>query len=77
LFIKTKNIPLQKEIDSLNIFKSNFATWTNEISIERNVHCIIYLTISMLAISFLISGIITHYKKKKESNTIIKSKRHF
>lgn len=65
LFIKVDNTSAQYEIYSLNIFKANFLNWQTEISIERNVHCIIFLTILILAVIFFIAGIIKAVKSKK------------
>lgn len=65
LFIKVDNFAVQKEIDSLNVFKANFSKWQGELSIERNIHCIIYLTLTTLVIVFLITGLIVSLKKRK------------
>ncbi|MBE5745752.1 MAG: helix-turn-helix transcriptional regulator [Clostridiales bacterium] len=66
-FIKVKNIKLQNEIDSLNIFKANFSYWQAEITLENNVHLIIFLTILLLALVFLLVGVILHRKKFKQN----------
>ena len=63
LFIKVKTESLQNEIDSLNIFRANFSNWT--IALENNVHCIIFLTITALAVTFLTIGIIRAFRKRK------------
>lgn len=65
LFIKVDNPHIQKELDSLNVFKADFSIWSSEILLERNINCIIFLTILTISLSFLISGLIKHFKLKK------------
>lgn len=62
-FIKVNNLNFQKEIDDANPFKANFSNWQSGIFIERNVHCIMFLTIITLSIIFFISGLLTKNKK--------------
>jgi len=64
-FIKVDNINMQKEINQINVFQANFGNWKPEISLENNIHCIIFLTIITLSIIFFITGIIRHLKRKK------------
>lgn len=64
MFIRVDNVSFQYELDSLNIFKANFSNWTSEIYLERNIHCIIFLSILSLAIIFLMVGLIRSFKKK-------------
>ena len=64
-FIKVDNINMQKEINQINVFQANFGNWKSEISLENNIHCIIFLTIITLSIIFFITGIIRHLKRKK------------
>ena len=64
MFIRADNASVKYELNSLNIFKSNFSKWTSEIYLERNIHCIIFLSILSLAIIFLIVGLIRNFKKK-------------
>ena len=64
-FIKVDNINIQKEINQINVFQANFGNWKSEISLENNIHCIIFLTIITLSIIFFITGIIRHLKRKK------------
>ena len=63
-FIKVDNINMQKEINQINVFQANFGNWKSEISLENNIHCIIFLTIITLSIIFFITGIIRHLKRK-------------
>ena len=63
-FIKVKNISLQKELNELNIFKSNLNVWSGNI-IKNNIHLIVFLTILACAIIFLIFGLIATKKNKK------------
>lgn len=68
---KSKNPTLQEEINSANIFKANFSNWTNEISLERNIHCILALTIFTISAIFLVIGLIRYYTKHKRlKNTL-------
>lgn len=64
-FIKVDNINMQKEINQINIFQANFGNWKSKISLENNIHCIIFLTIITLSIAFFIIGTIQHLKKEK------------
>lgn len=65
LFIKFKNPLIQKELNSLNIFKADFSNWTPEVTLENNIHCIIFLTTLILSVIFLIIGLIRFLKGKK------------
>ena len=65
--LKINNSTIQYEIESLNIFKANFLNWSTEILIERNIHCIIFLSIITVATTFLTFGLIKHFKNKKLS----------
>jgi len=70
LFIHVNNPDLQQEIESLNIFKSNLSNWRiDELTLERNIQCIIALSILTIAIFFLIIGLIrcSINKNKKQS----------
>ena len=64
MFIRVDNVSVQYELDSLNIFKANFSNWTSEMYLERNIHCIIFLSVISLAIIFLMVGLIRSFKKK-------------
>ena len=64
LFIRVDNQNIQNEIEDLNIFKANFSTW-NIDTVDKNVFCIIALTILGTAIAFLIAGIIKAKFKNK------------
>lgn len=68
IFIKLKNLSIQKEIDSINIFKANFSCWKPDITLENNIHLIIFLTILSLSIIFFIIGLISYQKKLKIVN---------
>ena len=65
-FIKVNNQYVQEELASLNVLKADFRNWQIEIPLQRNVHCIIFLTIAFLAFCFLISGVILSLIRKKE-----------
>lgn len=68
LFIKVNSPYIQLEIDSLNVFKSNFLNWQNELTIERNIHCLIFLTLLTLTIVFYAIGLVLHIKRKRIKN---------
>lgn len=63
LFIKVENFT-QNEINSLNVFKADFLNWQSEIAIERNIHCIIFITLLIISLTFLTFGIFKHIKNK-------------
>lgn len=62
LIIKPDNLAIQKEIDSFNIFKANLSVWST--GLQNNISCLIVLTILVLSVAFLISGLIKHFKSK-------------
>ena len=66
-FIKVDNINVQNELNQTNIFQSNFGNWKSEISLENNIHCIIFLTILTLSVIFFITGLIHHVKRKNQN----------
>ena len=63
-FIKFNNPAVQSEFEDFNIFKADFSNWMPEISLERNVHCIIFLGILATVSILLIFGLKKHLKKK-------------
>ena len=63
-FIKVQNPNIQKEIEGLNIFKTDFSNWSSEIQLERNIHCIIFLSVITIAIVLFVFGIIKQIKNK-------------
>ncbi|MBQ8425909.1 MAG: helix-turn-helix transcriptional regulator [Clostridia bacterium] len=67
LFINVKNPYIQREIDDCNIFKANFSIWKPEVSLDNNINCIIALTIISFSIMFLICGLISFFKGKKQN----------
>jgi hypothetical protein len=66
-FIKFKNPYIQNEVNDFNVFKSDLSNWQSEVLLERNINCIIFLTILGLAICFLISGLFVHFIRKKKT----------
>lgn len=65
--LKFKNPELQRElVQDMNIFKADFSRWIPEVTIDQNIHAIIVLTLLGLSIIFLISGLILHFKRKKQ-----------
>lgn len=66
LAIQTKNVHLQEDLEDLKFYKADFSKWNAELFIDRNIHCIVFLTIAALGVIFLIVGLIRwHYKKKR------------
>lgn len=65
IFIRVDNPSIQKEIDDYNILFADFSNWQVDVSLDNNVHCIIFLTILFLAIMFLIFGLIKKSRRKK------------
>ena len=68
--IKVSNAELQKEMSEMNIFKADFSNWSViDGFVDRNVNCIIALTILALGIVFLAFGLIRYFaKKNKDKN---------
>ena len=67
LFIKVKNPAIQKEIDDINIFKANFFSWEVDVTLENNIHLILFLTLLFLSAVFLVIGLIRYSKSKKQT----------
>ncbi len=62
--LKVKNPVFQKEINDANILLADLSRWIVEITIEQNVHLIIFLTLLLLAIVFMFVGIFRQIKRK-------------
>ena len=65
--LKFKNPAVQKEINQINVFEADFSNWKPEITLENNIHCIIFLTLFVLVAVFLTIGIKCHFKRKNKS----------
>ena len=65
-FIKVKNPAIQKEIDDINISKANFFSWEVDVTLENNIHLILFLTLLFLSAVFLVIGLIRYSKSKKQ-----------
>lgn len=65
LFIKVKNLEIQREIDEINIFNANLFSWQIGVTLEQNIHLIICLTLLFLALVFLTVGLIRHCRRYK------------
>lgn len=63
IFIKAKTPRVQLEIDEMNIFKANLFRWELGVTLEQNIHLIVFLTVLFLAFTFLVVGLV--YKGKK------------
>ena len=65
-FLKFKNPELQKALSQdVNIFKADLSCWIIDATLDQNIHAIIALTLLGLTILFLISGLLSYYKRKK------------
>lgn len=65
--IKVDDLKAQTEIDGFDIFKADFLNWQKEVILERNINCIIFLTILVMSVAFLIGGLILYFKKKNKA----------
>ena len=61
-----ENQLLQKEIDGFNIFNANLSYWQVDVTLEQNIHLIVFLTLLLLAILFCIVGIINYFRTKNK-----------
>lgn len=67
-FIKVKNADIMRELNETNPFTANFSNWSSTGGqINRNIHCIIFLSLLFLSLTFLTIGLILHFKKKHNS----------
>lgn len=64
MFIKVTNPVAQHEINQTNILNANFSTWISDITLESNIHLIIFLTILATSLAFLIGGLVAYFKRK-------------
>lgn len=64
--IKVSSVDIQKEIDDINIFKSNLSSWVAGVTLEQNIMLIIWLTIFVTALAFLVSGLLVHFNKNRK-----------
>lgn len=65
-FIKPKNQNLNQELSDFNIFKANLSNWNIDVTLERNVHLIVFLSILFIATTLLTFGLIKHFKNKNK-----------
>lgn len=68
-FIKTKNPYWQLELEQSNPFNADFSVWTvaNDM-IEKNVHCIVFLSLLFLTAVFLGVGLLRAHKKRNKTD---------
>lgn len=64
---KSSKPEVQKELEKLNFFKANFADWRLEISLQRNIHAIIFLTVFVTGLFLFVFGLIRYLKKRKQN----------
>ncbi len=65
LFIKVNALGFQSVIDELNIFKADFHRWIPEITLENNIHLIIFITLLILSLGFLTKGVVLLKKNNR------------
>ena len=66
--IKVDNADVMRELGETNPFTANFSNWSpTGGQIDRNIHCIIFLSLLFLSLTFLAIGLILHFKKKHNS----------
>lgn len=63
--LKFKKENLSQAISDTNIFKADLSNWQAGVTLENNIHLIIFLSILVLSIIFFISGIIRDISLKK------------
>ena len=63
--INSKNKNLHSEISDFNIFKADLSNWKVDVTLERNVHLIVFLSLLFIATTLLTFGLIKHIKNKK------------
>lgn len=64
--INSKNKNLHSEISDFNIFKADLSNWNVDVTLERNVHLIVFLSLLFIATIFLTFGLIKHFETKKK-----------
>ena len=62
--INLKKQNLHHEISEFNIFKADLSNWKVDVTLEQNVHLIVFLSLLLIASIFLIFGLIKHFKNK-------------
>ena len=67
MFIKVSNPELQRGITDANILKADLSVWKVDSTLEPNVHLLIFLTMLLLSLAFLIGGLALQNKKKNKN----------
>ena len=65
LLINVNNPLVQKDIDDMNVLKANLFSWKVDGTLENNIHLIIFLTLLLLNVIFLVVGLIKKQKGEK------------
>ena len=66
--IKVDNADVMRELGETNPFTANFSNWSSTGGqIDSNIHCIIFLSLLFISLTFLAIGIILYFKKKHNS----------
>ena len=65
-FVKVKNLAVQEELDDLNIFLADLSNWKLDVTLDNNIHCLIFVSLLAIGVVFLIFGLVRHVKRKKQ-----------
>lgn len=65
LFIKVENPALQRELDDINIFKADLSSWQASVTLEQNIHLLVFLTLLLVSLVFLCIGAIRHHRRNR------------
>lgn len=66
MFLKVDNTYFQNGLDDINILKANFSNWDPNVCLGNNIHLIIFLTMVLLSVGFLIGGLIVKQNNKSK-----------
>lgn len=68
MLLKVENASIQKELNDAKILNADFSKWIAGVTLEANIHCIIFLTILTTAVSLLTVGLLRYIKAKKKNS---------
>lgn len=66
--INSKNKNFNREISEFNIFNADLSSWNVDVTLEQNVHLIVFLSLLLIATTFLTIGLIKHFKNKNKES---------
>ncbi len=64
--IKVNDPYIKRELDDFNVFLADLSSWQVDVTLEQNIHCIVFLTLAVLTVVFSSVGIVLHYKSRKK-----------